>query len=133
MNIGDAMECASVQCSTRNGTELVGNRFWSGALFKSTVHRVRQAPESDGSGSAERYSIAFFCQPRRDAPLHNVSSASEVTQRAITAPVTVSRGTNVSFLRPSDDIARMEAKGVKLGEKLTAGEHLQRRLDRTYK
>lgn len=31
-----------------------------------------------------------------------------------------------------DDIARMERKGIKLGEQLTANEHLQRRLAATY-
>ncbi|KAK5724730.1 hypothetical protein LTR15_004777 [Elasticomyces elasticus] len=39
---------------------------WSDDCFKSTFHRVK-APSEPGDNFGERYSIAFFNQPRKDA------------------------------------------------------------------
>lgn len=41
---------------------------WSDDRFKSTFHRVK-APEEDGDNWGERYSIAFFNQPCKDAQI----------------------------------------------------------------
>lgn len=43
---------------------------WTGGLFKSTVHRVVFPPGEQ----ADRYSIAYFCQPLDDATLDPVPS-----------------------------------------------------------
>ncbi|KAK4901801.1 hypothetical protein LTR27_001573 [Elasticomyces elasticus] len=55
----------------QNTTDIVCNigdllMSWSDDRFKSTFHRVK-APSEPGDNFGERYSIAFFNQPRKDA------------------------------------------------------------------
>lgn len=45
---------------------------WSDDRFKSTFHRVK-APEEDGDNWGQRYSIAFFNQPCKDALIQGPS------------------------------------------------------------
>ncbi|GAA6060036.1 hypothetical protein JCM10212_001033 [Sporobolomyces blumeae] len=93
VNIGDALE------------------LWSGARFKSTLHRVVLPTPRPSEGIPERFSIAYFNQPSGDASLKTVVPVSTISQ---------------------NDLARMERKGVKPGTEITAGEHLQARLASTY-
>ncbi|KAK4051331.1 hypothetical protein OIV83_002815 [Microbotryomycetes sp. JL201] len=94
VNIGDALE------------------LWSGAKFKSTLHRVRLPTPLPQQGIPERFSIAWFNQPAPQASLKTVVPTSQITEH---------------------DMQRMERKGVKAGTELTASEHLQARLASTYK
>ncbi|GAA5911896.1 hypothetical protein JCM5296_006638 [Sporobolomyces johnsonii] len=94
VNIGDAME------------------LWSGARFKSTLHRVVLPFPIPPAGIPERFSIAYFNQPSPQASLKTVVPVSSISE---------------------NDLARMERKGVKPGADITANEHLQARLASTYK
>ncbi|GAA5826535.1 hypothetical protein JCM11251_002414 [Rhodosporidiobolus azoricus] len=94
VNIGDAME------------------LWSGAIFKSTLHRVILPTPIPPQGIAERFSIAWFNQPKPSASLKTVVPVSSISP---------------------EDLARMERKGVSPGTEVTANEHLQARLASTYK
>ncbi|GAA5854049.1 hypothetical protein JCM8547_008206 [Rhodosporidiobolus lusitaniae] len=94
VNIGDAME------------------LWSGANFKSTLHRVILPTPIPPEGISERFSIAWFNQPSTSASLKTVVPVSSISEL---------------------DIARMERKGVTPGTEVTANEHLQARLASTYK
>ncbi|KAM0789297.1 hypothetical protein ACM66B_000137 [Microbotryomycetes sp. NB124-2] len=94
VNIGDALE------------------LWSGATFKSTLHRVRLPTPLPPQGIPERFSIAWFNQPAPAASLKTVVPTSQITEH---------------------DLQRMERKGIKAGTELTASEHLQARLASTYK
>ncbi|GAA6003010.1 hypothetical protein JCM10207_001943 [Rhodosporidiobolus poonsookiae] len=94
VNIGDAME------------------LWSGANFKSTLHRVILPAPIPAEGIPERFSIAWFNQPNPSASLKTVVPVSSISEH---------------------DIARMERKGVTPGTDVTANEHLQARLASTYK
>ncbi|KAH8922768.1 Clavaminate synthase-like protein [Atractiella rhizophila] len=88
--------------------------FWTGGKFKSTLHRVTAGPNGGDGAGAERWSIAFFDQPDKEVPL------------------VVGDGTvGVNEIDEAEK-KRLEAKGVKLGERITAGEHLERRLNATY-
>ncbi|GAA5896338.1 hypothetical protein JCM6882_000988 [Rhodosporidiobolus microsporus] len=94
VNVGDAME------------------LWSGANFKSTLHRVILPTPIPSEGIPERFSIAWFNQPNPSASLKTVVPVSSIS------PL---------------DLARMERKGVSPGADITANEHLQARLSSTYK
>ncbi|GJN91128.1 hypothetical protein Rhopal_004146-T1 [Rhodotorula paludigena] len=94
LNIGDALE------------------LWSGAEFKSTLHRVRLPSPIPAEGIPARYSIAWFNQPDGDASLKTVVPVSSISAR---------------------DLERMERKGVTPGTEVTSDEHLQARLASTYK
>ncbi|KAK4057251.1 hypothetical protein OIO90_001748 [Microbotryomycetes sp. JL221] len=94
VNIGDALE------------------LWSGATFKSTLHRVRLPTPLPKEGIPERFSIAWFNQPAPNASLKTVVPTSSITEH---------------------DLQRMERKGVKAGTELTASQHLEARLASTYK
>ncbi|GAA6032643.1 hypothetical protein JCM8097_004858 [Rhodosporidiobolus ruineniae] len=93
VNIGDAIE------------------LWSGARFKSTLHRVRLPSPIPPEGIPERYSMAWFNQPKPYASLKTVVPVSSISEH---------------------DLARMERKGVSPGADITANEHLQARLSSTY-
>ncbi|ORY87409.1 hypothetical protein BCR35DRAFT_289460 [Leucosporidium creatinivorum] len=94
VNIGDALE------------------LWSGAIFKSTLHRVVLPTPLPAEGIPERFSMAWFNQPKPSASLLTVVPTSQITEH---------------------DLARMERKGAKPGVDITASEHLLARLASTYK
>lgn len=94
VNIGDALE------------------LWSGAIFKSTLHRVVLPTPLPAEGIPERFSMAWFNQPTPSASLKTVVPTSQITEH---------------------DYARMERKGVAPGKDVTAAQHLQARLDSTYR
>jgi len=79
--------------------------FWTGGRFRSTLHRVEK-PQDGG----ERWSIAFFDQPDDEA----------VVEKCVEGEM------------EPDYVAHLERKGVKIGEKITSGDYLQRRLKATY-
>lgn len=93
-NIGDALE------------------LWSGAQYKSTMHRVQLPEIVPPEGIPARYSIAFFNQPIPTTSLKTLVPVSSISDI---------------------DLERMERKGVKPGTEISAGAHLQARLDATYK
>ncbi|GAA5967106.1 hypothetical protein JCM8115_000925 [Rhodotorula mucilaginosa] len=93
VNVGDALE------------------LWSGARFKSTLHRVVLPTPVPAEGIAERFSIAWFNQPTPTASLKTCVDVTSISE---------------------NDLARMNRKGVKPGTDLTADEHLQARLSSTY-
>ncbi|GAA5934723.1 isopenicillin N synthase family dioxygenase [Sporobolomyces koalae] len=94
VNIGDALE------------------LWTGAHYKSTLHRVVLPTPLPAEGIPERFSIAYFNQPSPNASLKTVVPVSSISE---------------------DDLQRMERKGVRPGTELTANEHLMARLASTYK
>lgn len=47
--------------------------YWTNGLLKSTIHRVI-FPKAARRGGEDRYSIAYFCHPMRDAKLLPVPS-----------------------------------------------------------
>jgi len=94
MNIGDAIE------------------LWSGANFKSTLHRVVLPTPLPADGVPERFSIAWFNQPSPTASLKTCVPVSSISP---------------------EDRERMARKGVEPGKEVTADEHLQARLASTYK
>ncbi|KAK5127338.1 hypothetical protein LTR85_006677 [Meristemomyces frigidus] len=62
---------AWTKCNFEASTDIICNigdllMSWSDDRFKSTFHRVK-APSEPGDNYEERYSIAFFNQPRKDA------------------------------------------------------------------
>ncbi|RUP51929.1 hypothetical protein BC936DRAFT_144363 [Jimgerdemannia flammicorona] len=77
--------------------------FWTGGLFRSTRHRVVFLPEHT---AADRYSLAMFCHANDAVPLEIVPSP---------------------FLAGRE---RVVAEGEE--KVMTAGEHLQFRLNATY-
>ncbi|SCV69833.1 BQ2448_1227 [Microbotryum intermedium] len=95
VNIGDALE------------------LWSGAILKSTLHRVVLPPrEEEVEAVEERFSIAWFNQPKPTASLKTVVPVSQISE---------------------NDLSRMERKGVVAGSDITSAQHLQARLASTYK
>ncbi|BGP32775.1 hypothetical protein JCM10296v2_004559 [Rhodotorula toruloides] len=94
VNIGDALE------------------LWSGARFKSTLHRVVLPSPIPPAGVPERFSMAWFFQPTSSASLKTCVDVTSISEY---------------------DLERMEKKGVKPGADITAGQHLQARLDSVYK
>lgn len=85
--------------------------YWTGGLFKSTMHRVVFPPagteslKGNGEGAAEeRYSIAYFFHPLEDTKLVSVPS----------------------------EVVRQRGKVQDGGMVLTAMEHLNGRLAATY-
>ncbi|KDE03666.1 hypothetical protein MVLG_05856 [Microbotryum lychnidis-dioicae p1A1 Lamole] len=95
VNIGDALE------------------LWSGAILKSTLHRVVLPPrDEDVDPVQERFSIAWFNQPKPSASLKTVVPVSQISE---------------------NDLSRMERKGVIVGSDITSAQHLQARLASTYK
>ncbi|KAI9484467.1 hypothetical protein BDB00DRAFT_855549 [Zychaea mexicana] len=79
---------------------------WTNGLFKSTLHRVTFLPEH---AHLDRYSMPFFVHPE-DATL-----LSPIPSKVVPPPSESTQGV------------------AKSGEIITAGEHLRRRLDATYK
>ncbi|GAA5900159.1 hypothetical protein JCM8208_002034 [Rhodotorula glutinis] len=94
VNVGDAIE------------------LWSGANFKSTLHRVVLPTPLPATGVPERFSIAWFNQPSPTASLRTCVPVSSISP---------------------EDRERMARKGVEPGRDVTADEHLQARLKSTYK
>ncbi|EGW35501.1 uncharacterized protein SPAPADRAFT_58740 [Spathaspora passalidarum NRRL Y-27907] len=79
--------------------------YWTAGLLKSTIHRVKFPKEVQETGQ-DRYSIVFFSHPNDDALLEPV---------------------------PCSVIRNREGRGANNAEvKITAREHLQRRLAATY-
>ncbi|KAK4704461.1 hypothetical protein P7C70_g1749, partial [Phenoliferia sp. Uapishka_3] len=93
VNIGDALE------------------FWSGAVFKSTLHRVRLPTPIPEAGIPERFSIAWFNQPSPEAVFRCVVKTSDISE---------------------NDLERMKRKGATPGVEITSDDHLQARLKATY-
>ncbi|KAL8283279.1 hypothetical protein RQP46_005689 [Phenoliferia psychrophenolica] len=93
VNIGDALE------------------FWSGALLKSTLHRVRLPTPIPAEGIPERFSMAWFNQPSPEAVFKCVVKTSDISE---------------------NDLARMIRKGATPGVEITSNDHLQARLRATY-
>ncbi|CAK7267019.1 hypothetical protein SEPCBS119000_002329 [Sporothrix epigloea] len=96
--------------------------YWTGGLLRSTVHRVvfplpgaetSTANVTPGESTKEpRYSIAFFCHPANNSPLSAVPSA-----------------------RVAEAVSKAQSEGQAVAAPrkiLTAGEHLQMRLQSTY-
>lgn len=87
--------------------------YWSKGFVKSTVHRVVM-PVVDPSKNNERYSIAFFCHPSHATLLTPIPS-----------------GIIRDHKFEKDEHAK-HALDHENEETLTAGEHLQMRLNKTY-
>ncbi|KAI7849432.1 hypothetical protein BDC45DRAFT_520758 [Circinella umbellata] len=79
---------------------------WTNGLFKSTLHRVTFLPEH---AHVDRYSMPVFIHPEDDTLLSPIPS---------------------SIVPPPSESTQGVAKS---GEIITAGEHLRRRLNATYK
>lgn len=100
--------------------------YWTDGLLKSTVHRVVFPPdEKSGQNDKpqDRYSIAFFCQPVSSTELVPVPSkivaAYRDQKKEKDQHVVVGHGGGVRNLHLDK-------------YRLTAGEHLQARLQATY-
>lgn len=87
--------------------------YWSKGFIKSTVHRVVM-PTSDSNKENERFSIAYFCHPNSSALLTPIPSKILANQKF-----------------EKDEHAK-HALDHENEETLTAGEHLQMRLNKTY-
>ena len=87
--------------------------YWTNGLLKSTVHRVI-FPKDARKGGEDRYSIVYFGHPANETELEPVPS-KRVSDRKI-----------------SDDEKVGYGGGVSNEKTLTAGQHLQKRLDATY-
>jgi isopenicillin N synthase-like dioxygenase len=86
--------------------------YWSNGMIKSTIHRVN-LPNGDQQNDA-RFSIAFFCDPNGDTRLTPIPSKL-IENRVYTKD----EHANHIFTHKNDEI-------------LTAGEHLQMRLNKTH-
>ena len=64
-----------------NTCESIGDafEFWSSCKYKSTLHRVISPPYKEGVQGHDRFSMAFFCQPVKDAVLKAVVPPREVS------------------------------------------------------
>ncbi|CAF1318514.1 unnamed protein product [Rotaria sp. Silwood1] len=87
--------------------------YWSKGFIKSTVHRVIM-PTFDSTKDNERFSIAFFCHPNDSTLLSPIPSKLILDQKF-----------------EKDEHAK-HALDHENEESLTAGEHLARRLNKTY-
>lgn len=87
--------------------------YWSNGFIKSTVHRVIM-PKVESGKNNERYTIAFFCHPNDSALLTPIPS-----------PIVL----NHKF---DKDAHAKHALDHENETTLTAGEHLQMRLNKTY-
>jgi isopenicillin N synthase-like dioxygenase len=87
--------------------------YWSNGMIKSTIHRVN-LPIDDQQNDA-RYSIAFFCDPNGDTRLTPIPSKL-IENRVYTKD------------QHANHIFTHNDKYI-----LTAGEHLQMRLNKTHK
>lgn len=87
--------------------------YWSKGFIKSTVHRVVM-PMIDSNKENERFSIAYFCHPNDSALLTPIPSQILANQKF-----------------EKDEHAK-HALDHENEETLTAGEHLQMRLNKTY-
>jgi isopenicillin N synthase-like dioxygenase len=101
--------------------------YWTDGLLKSTVHRVvfpREMPESSESGPRDRYSIAFFCQPVGSTELVPVPSKLVENYRE-----SQNKDPNKSYIVGYGGGANSLDSDQ---PRMTAGEHLQSRLNATY-
>ncbi|CAI7588267.1 unnamed protein product [Penicillium pancosmium] len=101
--------------------------YWTDGLLKSTVHRVvfpREMPESSELGPRDRYSIAFFCQPVGSTELVPVPSKLVENYREAQ-----NKDPNKSFIVGYGGGANSLDSDQ---PRMTAGEHLQSRLNATY-
>ena len=87
--------------------------YWSKGFIKSTVHRVIM-PIMGSKKENERYSIAFFCHPNNSALLTPIPSKLLL---------------NHKFEKDEHAKRVLDHENE---ETLTAGEHLQMRLNKTY-
>ena len=87
--------------------------YWSKGFIKSTVHRVVM-PTFDSNKENERFSIAYFCHPNNSALLTPIPSKILLNRKF-----------------EKDEHAK-HALNHDNEETLTAGEHLQMRLNKTY-
>ena len=87
--------------------------YWSKGFIKSTVHRVVM-PTFDSNKENERFSIAYFCHPNNSALLTPIPSKILLNRKF-----------------EKDEHAK-HALDHDNEETLTAGEHLQMRLNKTY-
>jgi isopenicillin N synthase-like dioxygenase len=93
---------------------------WSDDRFKSTFHRVK-APSEEGDYYGERYSIAFFNQPCKDATIQGplkkypVVTGEEFTRAAM----------NRNFKALQDKLKKEEESNLKAGEKMVATPQIQ--------
>jgi len=89
--------------------------YWSKGLIKSTVHRVTMPVVIDSAKENERYSIAYFCHPN-DATLLTPVPSKFVRDRTF----------------DKDEHAKHALDDSENQETLTAGQHFQMRLNKTY-
>ncbi|WP_339799229.1 2-oxoglutarate and iron-dependent oxygenase domain-containing protein [uncultured Marinobacter sp.] len=61
---------------------------WTNHVFCSTPHRVNVAPEFS---HRDRYSIAFFCHPNKDAEIACIDSCATAESPAIYEPISAGR------------------------------------------
>ncbi|KAF2105092.1 oxidoreductase [Rhizodiscina lignyota] len=92
--------------------------YWTGGLFKSTVHRVIFPKAQNGEAIGDRYSIAYFCHPLDKAEL------VEVPSPVVKAYMEENKGRDMSI--------GMGVGKLDEGQILTAKGHLERRLAATY-
>lgn len=87
--------------------------YWSRGLIKSTVHRVVM-PTVDPNKENERYSIAYFCHPNDSALLTPIPSKLVLNR-------TFDKDEHAKHVLDDDN-----------QQTLTAGQHFQMRLNKTY-
>ncbi|KAJ5088939.1 hypothetical protein N7532_007623 [Penicillium argentinense] len=101
--------------------------YWTDGLLKSTIHRVvfpDDAQSDSRSKGQDRYSIAFFCQPVSSTELIPVPSKIVAAYRQQKAR----DGSDGSIVGYGGGAGRLNSDE----SRMTAGEHLQARLNATF-
>merc|ERR1712187_1099193 len=90
-------------------------QYWSGGLYKSTLHRVLIKNNSNNVDSLERYSVPFFCNCNFDTP---IDVGGLVTKKEDEKEILLLQGENQDSL--SEKVGLVSKNGDNDGDGLTA-------------
>ena len=102
-------------------------QYWSGGLYKSTLHRVliKNINNSENNESLERYSVPFFCNCNFDTP---IDVGGLVTKKEDEKEILLLQGENQDSLSEKVGLVSKNGDNNGANDGLTAGIYIMKRL-----